>query len=176
MLKLFTTFLLTIIAAQLYSQAQQKISVYILIQHNSTLYDITKGNNPWGIGTGLQFILNNDKKLRPAAEFTADAYFEDDKVLRLGHDGKIIKDIRSMLNFFVGPSFHPSQSIYVSFIAGPAFINGNILPGIKPSISFFFSKKHRWTGKVSYINIFNRDKATAEDFGSLSMAIGLKLF
>jgi len=31
-------------------------------------------------------------------------------------------------------------------------------------------------GKISYINIFNRDKATKEDFGSLSLAVVLKMF
>jgi hypothetical protein len=48
--------------------------------------------------------------------------------------------------------------------------------GVKPSFGFYFSKNQRWTGKVSYINVFNRDKTTKEDFGSISLAIGLKLF
>ena len=81
-----------------------------------------------------------------------------------------------MVNLFIGSSFRLTQSIYLSFIAGPSFISGQTLLGIKPSIGFYFSKFHRWTDKLSYINIFNRDKATQEDFGSVSFAIGVKLF
>jgi hypothetical protein len=48
--------------------------------------------------------------------------------------------------------------------------------GIKPSLGFYFDRYQKWTGKFSYINVFNRDVETKEDFGSVSFAIGLKLF
>jgi hypothetical protein len=84
--------------------------------------------------------------------------------------------VRGMINLFLGSSFHPTQNVYLSFLAGPSFISGQTLLGIKPSIGFYFSKAQKWTGKVSYINIFNRTKITKDDFGSLSVAVGLKLF
>ena len=68
------------------------------------------------------------------------------------------------------------QNIYLSVVAGPSFISGQTLLGIKPSFGFYFTKTQRWTGKVSYINVFNRTRIAKEDFGSLSLAIGLKLF
>ncbi len=172
---LFTCFLLT----QSFGQTQRKVSAFLQTQYNSTLYDYTKGNNPWGIGLGLQAFLNNKTKFKPTIELTGDIYLEDDKVLRLNPDGSIPKDdnsVSGMVNLFAGSSFHPSQSVYLSFVAGPSFISGQTLLGIKPSVGFYFSKNQKWTGKVSYVNIFNRTQLTKEDFGSLSLAIGLKLF
>ena len=149
------------------------------MQYNKTIYDWTKGNNPWGIGFGLQTFLNTKTKFKPTIELTGDIYLEDDKVLRLNPEGSVptnYNDVRGMVNLFVGTSYNPTQDIYVSFVAGPSFINGQTLLGIKPSFGFYFSKSQKWTGKISYINIFNRDKPTKKDFGSLSLAIGLKLF
>ncbi|WP_152270732.1 hypothetical protein [Agriterribacter humi] len=172
---LFTFFLVT----QSFGQTQRKVSTFLLTQYNSTLYDYTKGNNPWGIGLGLQTFFNNKTKFKPTLELTGDVYLEDDKVLRSNPDGSFPEnsnDVGGMVNLFVGSSFHPNQGIYLSFVAGPSFISGQTLFGIKPSFGFYFSKKQRWTGKVSYINVFNRTKIINEDFGSLSLAIGLKLF
>jgi hypothetical protein len=172
---LFTFFILT----NSFGQTQRKVSTYLLTQYNSTLYDYTKGNNPWGIGFGLQAFLNNKTQFKPTIELSGDIYLEDDKVLRSNPDGTFPvngNDVRGMVNLFAGSSFHPTQNIYFSFVAGPSFISGQTLLGIKPAFGFYFSKNHNWTGKVSYINIFNRTKATKEDFGSLSFAIGLKLF
>ena len=94
-------------------------------------------------------------------------------------DGSIPNDdnaVEGMVNLFAGASFHPNQSVYVSFVAGPGFISGQTFLGIKPSFGFYFSKAQRWTGKISYINIFNRTKVVNDDFGSFSLSIGLKLF
>ena len=179
MQKIIMTFLLCLILAKTFGQSQKKISTYLFTQYNNTLYDITKGNNPWGVGLGLQTFFNNRTKFKPTIELTGDIYLEDDKVLRLNADGTVpanYNDVRGMVNLFVGTSFNPTKNIYLSFLAGPSFISGQTMLGIKPSIGFYFSKSQKWIGKVSYINIFNRDKITKEDFGSLSLAIGLKLF
>lgn len=167
------------ILTQSFGQAQQKISTYLLVQYNSTIHDYTKGNNPWGIGLGVQTFYNNKTKFKPTIELTGDIYLADDKVLRLNPDGSFPqKDNRvgTMVNLFAGLSFQPMQSVYLSLVAGPGFINGEILPGIKPSFGVYLSKNQRWTAKISYINMFNRTKLANEDFGSLSVAIGLKLF
>ena len=179
MQKVIATFLLCFILTQTFGQTQRKVSTYLLTQYNNTLYDRTKGNNPWGVGLGLQTFFNNRTKFKPTIELTGDIYLEDDKVLRLNPDGTVpanYNDVRGMVNLFVGTSFNPSKNIYISFVAGPSFISGQTMLGIKPSFGFYFSKSQKWTGKVSYINIFNRDKTTKEDFGSLSLAVGLKLF
>ena len=171
----FTFFILT----QSFGQAERKVSAFLLTQYNSTLYDYTKGNNPWGIGLGLQTFFNNETRFKPTIELTGDIYLEDDKVLRSSPDGTFPEngnDVRGMVNLFAGSSFHPTQGIYLSFVAGPSFISGQTLLGIKPTFGFYFSKAQKWTGKISYINVFNRTKIINEDFGSLSFVIGLKLF
>ena len=176
MQKVITTFLLCFILTQTFGQTQKKVSTYLLTQYNNTLYDLTKGNNPWGVGLGLQTFLNNKTKFKPTIELTGDIYLLDDKVFRTDANGNPLPDVRGMVNLFFGSSFNPTKNIYLSFVVGPSFTSGQTLLGIKPSIGFYFPKSQRWTGKISYINIFNRDKATKKDFGSLSLAIGLKLF
>ena len=176
MQKAITTFLLCFILISSFGQTQKKVSTYLTTQYNKTIDDITKGNNPWSVGLGLQTFLNSNKKFKPTIELMGDIYLEDDKVLRTNSTGAEINDVRGMVNLFAGCSFNPTQYFYLSFTAGPSFISGQTLLGIKPSFGFYFSKSQKWTGKISYINIFNRDKTTKEDFGSYSLAIGLKLF
>ncbi len=179
MKKILPTLLTCFIFSQTFSQTQKKVSTYLLTQYNTTLHDRTSGNNPWGTGIGLQTFFNNKTKFKPTIELTADIYLEDDKVLRLNNDGAVptrYNDVRGMVNLFAGTSFHPTKNIYLSFVTGPSFISGQTMLGIKPSFGFYFSNSQKWTGKVSYINIFNRDKITKEDFGSLSVAVGFRIF
>jgi hypothetical protein len=170
------TTLCCILLATGYAQKQRKVSTYLLAQYNKTLTDATKGNNPWGAGLGLQLFLNNKSNFKPTVELTADAYLADDKVLRLTPAGTIANEFAGMINLFVGSSFQATHNLYISFVAGPSFIGGQTLLGIKPSLGFYFSKSQKWMGKVSYINIFDRSKPGKEDFGSLSIGLGLRLF
>lgn len=179
MQKTIAAFLLCFIFTQTFAQKQKRVSTYLLAQYNNTIYDRTIGNNPWGAGLGLQTFFNNKIKFKPTIELTGDIYLEDDKVLRLDTDGSIPKnynDVRGMINVFAGTSFLPAKNVYLSLLAGPSFIGGQTLFGIKPSLGFYFSKSQKLTGKISYINIFDRSKTTKEDFGSLSVAVGFKLF
>ena len=176
MQKCYVTLLLCFVLTQSYSQTQRKVSLYLLGQYNQTIYDRTVGNNPWGMGLGLQLFLNNASKFKPTVDITADTYLEDDQVYRTNPDGSEIVDVNGMVNVFVGASFHPNKTIYISLVTGPSFVSGQTLLGLKPSFGFYFSESHRWTGKVSFINIFNRDETTNDDFGSISVSIGVKLF
>jgi hypothetical protein len=176
MQKVFITFLLCFILTQSFGQIQRKVSTYLLTQFNKTIYDRTIGNNPWSVGLGIETYFNNKTKFKPTIELTGDIYLQDDKVFRANSDGTEIPDVSGMVNLFVGTSFNPTQNIYLSVVGGPSFLSGLTLLGIKPSFGFYFSKSQKWTGKVSFINIFNRDKTTKEDFGSLSLSVGRRLF
>ena len=179
MKKIITTFLLSFILLNAFAQKEKKVTTCLFTEYNKTIYDRTSGNNPWGIGLGLQTFFSNKTKFKPAVELTGDIYLADDKVLRLNNDGTIpvqYNDVRGMINLFAGFAFYPVPNIYISFAGGPAFINGQTLLGVKPSFGFHFSKSKKWTGKISFINIFNRDKRAKEDFGSIGFAIGVKLF
>ncbi len=176
MKKFVATILLSFILAQSFSQTNHKVSTYLQGQFNKTIYDRTIGNNPWGMGLGLQVFFNNNSKFKPTIDLTADAYLEDDKVYNIDADGKEIPTVRGMVNVFAGASFQPTKTMYVSLVTGPSFVSGQTLLGLKPSFGFYFSKNQKCTGKVSYINVFNRDKTTKQDFGSISLSLGFKLF
>ena len=176
MQKVILAFFVSLILIQALGQTSKKLAIFLSTQYNKTISDRTLGNNPWGIGLGLQTFFNKKSKFKPMIDLTGDIYLENDKVLRQNADGSPINDVRGMVNLFIGSSYHPIKSIYVSFVSGLSFINKQALIGIKPSLGFYFSKTHRWTYKVSYINIFNRDKPTKENFNSFSLAFGVKLF
>ena len=176
MRKPLTTLLCYFCLIQGFGQSQRKVSTYLSIQYNHTRDDYTKSANPGGIGLGLQTFFNNRGKFKPTLELTADGYPGGTKELSFTPDGKIANDVVSMVNLFGGASFHLSKNMYLSFIAGPSFIGGETLFGIKPSLGFYFSETKRWTGKISYINIYNRTKSVDQDFGSLSFAFGVRLF
>jgi hypothetical protein len=176
MKKITATLLLSFTLAYSFAQTQRKISTFLLAEYNKTMGDHTKYNNPWGAGLGLQAMLNSKTKFNPTIELTGALYLEDDKVLRLNADGSIPDRVEEVVNLFAGASFFPIKTIYLSVLAGPSFINGQTLLGIKPSFGFYFSSSQKWTGKISYIDIFNRDKTTRTDFSSLSIALGFKLF
>ncbi len=176
MRKTVTTLLMCFILKVALAQSKSKISLYLHGQYNKTIYDRTINNNPWGIGTGLQLFINAQSKFRPTADLTADIYLEDDKVLRIDPDDNPVPDLRGMLNFFGGISWHPKTTIYMSIVGGPSIINGRTLTALKPSFGFYFSEKQKWTGKFSYINVFNRDRVTNQDFGSVSISLGRRLF
>jgi hypothetical protein len=174
--KILITLIGCLILVQCFGQTQKDVSTYLLTEYSKTIYDRTTGNNPWGVGLALQTFFNNKTKFKPTIELTGNIYLADDKVFRTDANGTEIAGVEGMVNLFFGASFNPTQIIYFSFSAGPSFVTGQTLFGIKPSVGFYFSASQKWTGKISYINIFNRDKATGQDFGSLSLAIGLKLF
>ena len=154
----------------------EKTSTYLFSQFNTTLHDVTKGNNPWRIGLSLQIFLNNKTRFKPTIELTGDVYLADDKVYRTDSTGAPLNVVGGMVNIFIGTSFNPTRNIYLSVVVGPSFISRQILLGIKPSFGFYFFFFLRWVGKISYINIFNRGNIIKGDFSSLSLAIGCKLF
>jgi hypothetical protein len=176
MQKLIATLLLCFIAINLFAQKQRKVSSYLNVQFNTTLQDATIGNNPWGAGIGLQTFFNNKTKFKPTIELTGAIYLADDKVYRMNADGTPIETVEGMVNLFAGTSYTATQNIYFSIVGGPSFIGGQTLLGIKPSVGFYFSKSKRGTANISYINIFNRDRVTKQDFGSICVSLGFKLF
>jgi hypothetical protein len=177
--------LLTLLAAcflimQANAQQKTKLSICMSSQYNQTIYDRTSGNNPWSAGFGAQAFLQTGKKFVPMTDITADAYLADDKVLRLSKTGIPVSDANGVLNIFAGVQYQASNFFYLSFSAGPSFINSNSYLGVKSSAGFYFSKSQKVTGRFFYTNIFNREYNYEEtkklDFGSLGISIGITLF
>jgi len=156
-------------------QSSKKSVGYLSAEYNKTLYDRTVGNNPWGVGLGFQTFFNNNRKVKATVDLTADIYLEDDKVLRT-NDTIPVADLGGMANLFAGVSYQPIKMMYLSFVAGPSFISGTTLFGLKPSLGFYFSSAQRCTFKIYFINVFNRDKITKQDFGTVGFSFGAKIF
>lgn len=176
MQKIITPLLLSCICTFSFGQKLKPVSLYLLTQYNQTINDATKGNNPWSIGLGLQAFVNLPGKIKPTVELTGDGYLMDDKVLRLDSLGKVIENVDGMVNLFAGISFSPVRFIAVSVTGGPSFLGSQTRIGVKPALAFYFPRSKKWTAKISYIHIFDRDKATREDFNSMSFSVGFKLF
>ena len=176
MQKFFLISVFSFILFESSGQMLKKHPVYLYGQFTQTIYDQTLGNNPWGIGAGLQYLFNHFSKFSPTVEIAADGYLEDDKVLRLNSDGTPMKTVDYMVNLFAGVSYQPLKKFYLSLSAGPSLVSGETLFGLKPSFGFYFSKDQKWVVKISYINIFNRNQKTGEDFGSVSLSLGISIF
>ena len=157
-----------------WAQKERKISTYASINFNATLYDINARNNPWGIGLGLQSFMNNKTRFKPAVEITGDVYLAGTKDF-FPVEGRDVS-VSSMVNVFAGSNYQVTERTYLSLLMGPSFVNGNACFGMKPAVGFYFPRSKRWTGRIAYINIFNREPAIDRDFGSLNLSVGLKLF
>lgn len=176
MQKIFFSLFLGCIALQIQAQTQRKITANLLMQYNSTIYDVTTVINPWGIGIGLQLFYNSKSAVKPTIDLSGDIYLSHSNIGILGPDNKIIDGVEKMTNLFAGVAYQHSKNLYLCLTAGPGIINGKTLFGIKPSVGFYFTQKQRGTFRVSYINLFNRYPLTKNDFGTISFALGFKLF
>jgi hypothetical protein len=157
-------------------QQSKRFVGYLSAEYNMTLYDRTVPNNPWAMGLGFQTFFNNNQKVKATFDFTADAYLEDDKVLRLNGDSTPIADVGGMINLLAGISYQPAKMVYLSFVAGPSFVSERILLAVKPSLGFYFTPAQKSTFKIYFINVFNRDRTTKQDFGSIGFSLGVKIF
>ncbi len=158
------------------AQQKHKAAGYLQFQYTHTLYDLTKGNNLWGIGTGLFFFLDGKSVFKPSLDMTADIYLVDDKVFRMYPDGAEMVSVHGTVSLFPGILIQPKGKIFAGISGGPCLVSSSVLLGIKPSIGLYFDDKHRWTGKFSFINVFNRDYRGGQDFGSWSISLGTRIF
>lgn len=175
MKRVYTTFFFLLSVICSFSQSQ-KVAVLLNGQFTQTIYDRTFGNNPWAPGLGIQVHLFEQEKWKPIIDLTAEIYLEDDKVLRLNDDGTSPQDLGSVINLFAGISYSPKARLSFACALGPSFSNGQTFLGIKPSVGFYFSESRRWAGKISFSNVFDRDKRSHKDFGSLSFTLGFRLY
>ncbi|WP_290796395.1 hypothetical protein [Flavihumibacter sp. UBA7668] len=176
MLKMILYLLFLLFMLPLSVLAQRNSTLYLQGQYNHTIYDATKGNNPWGIGAALQLFIKPTAKLRPTVELSGDLYLADDKVQRLDGNARPLNEISGMVNLFAGGSLHPTKNLFISLTAGPSFLSGQTKFGIKPFLGIFLTSSQSCLAKLSYINISDRNKETKEDFGSISFSLGFRLY
>lgn len=149
---------------------------YVTVQYTKTINDLTKGNNPWGIGTGLQVFFNTSKLFRPLAEVTGDIYLEDDKTLLLGPNGEAIPAISTISKILLGPSLQLGNFTNVAVAAGASFTGMDIYLTLKPSLHIFLNNSQSVFFKIAYIHVYDRGNVIKQDFTSWSTGFGLKVF
>jgi len=162
------------IAIQIFGQQERKVAFYLNFQVNNSIYDRIQHNSR-GFGPGLEILLNTNSKFKPKLEFNWDIFSVTD-VMVSTIDGKELVKKTKVPTIFIGTSYHPLNKLYFTFTLGPSFIRSDVYLGIKPCIGFYFAKKQRFTAKLSLTNIFQRDEASKEPFGYMSLGIGIKLF
>jgi hypothetical protein len=160
-----------------FSQRRQKFRGYITFQYTKTLEDLTRGNNPWGMGTGFQLYWHLTGIFQPVADVTGDLYLEDDKVLRgAGVSGERLPTVRAISKVLIGPSLNIGRYINASVVAGPSFTGGDAYFTVKPSLQIFLNKRQSVFVKASHIHVDNRGLVTTGDFISYSLGLGFKVF
>lgn len=157
-------------------QESSGTSGYVQAQYNQTLYDRTKGNNPWGMGLGAMVFRKASSSVRLMAELSTDYTFVDDKVLRLYQDGTPVPVVRGNISLYAGLAFRPVSRVAISFTAGPSLVSGGVFAGIRPSLLVYLSKNQKWVTRLAYTNIFNRDRRGGQDFGVVSAGVGVRVF
>ncbi|WP_153798623.1 hypothetical protein [Foetidibacter luteolus] len=172
---ILSAFAILIIGSASAQKENKPVTVLLQAQYSKTLYDFTRGNNPWAIGTGIIIQLENKGKLKPTLETTVDIYLENDKVARLNNENEIAERVGMSTCVLAGCSYNAFKRLLVSLTGGPCFINGRITLGIRPSLCYRLSAGKTWQGKIYFTNIFNRETSPAKDLGALSFSIALKL-
>lgn len=176
MRKFTTAAFACIITIAAFSQTTRQLSTYLELIHQMSIYDKTIGNNPWGIGPGLQMQFNTTGKFKPIVDISGFVYLQDDKVGRLDENENMLPDVRSMVNIFAGVLYQPKKTMYVSLTTGPSFVSSQTLIGVKPAFGFYFNASQKWRGQIAFTNVFNRGETVKGDFGSVSFSIATRLF
>lgn len=173
--KLFVAFLLSMALLKANGQVKTKAPLYLIINYNKTLADITAGNNARSLGLGLQRFSKSHALIKPTVEVAADVYLMDDKLLRTWADGTPISTVGTMFTIFGGGYVNVDDYFYISVVGGPSFLGGQTLMGIKSSIGIHFDEEKQLTAKISYINILNREPRAKQNFTSLSFGLAIRI-
>lgn len=159
------------------AHTQDKVSMNLLINHSRTTNDYYRVNNKWLIGAAARISYKNATKFSPLFELSGDRLIIGKDVMLRDPDPNIGSNpIRYVVNAFGGIEYRPIDIIYLSFLAGPSYINERFLMGIKPTAGIYFSKRQRWNASFSYTTIFNRTKVVNQHFETINFALGLRLF
>ncbi|MFL5739130.1 MAG: hypothetical protein ACJ75B_02855 [Flavisolibacter sp.] len=148
-----------------FSQTGQKITCYLSLQYNQTLYDQHPYYKDGIAGFGIQGFFFLKHKIRPTVELNADLFNEHS----LGPADEPIEKRAFISSVYFGPSFHSSNKFYCATELGCSFYD-KVHFGFRPSIGFY--PGNRWLTKISFTNVFQ--EAENYDFGFLSFAAAFK--
>jgi hypothetical protein len=176
MKKLILLLSVILLYATLYGQSKHKISMEMGLKYDYTVYDRVVAHNGEGIGIGLTLLMATKSNFKPMLEFTADIFVRNDVGYSTA-DSIAYEDKSRIPAIGIGGIYQPFKRIYFIFTLGPAFMSSSsIYLGIKPGVGCYIGKKNRFNAKFCLMNIFQREEASNEPFGYLTMGLGVRLF
>jgi hypothetical protein len=179
MLRRIFYFILFFSLSRANGQIKKSSTAFVSGHYNKTLYDGTKGNNPWSIGLEAQAVFKTKALIQPSVEIGGDIFLAGNKSLRLNPDGSIPtekNEIGTMLNLYGGIIYDSRQFLIISLLGGANLINGRLFAAIKPSIGCYIARNRNWMIKASFTTIKNRYRVAKEDYGSFGFSLGHRLY
>jgi hypothetical protein len=159
-----------------YGQGKHPFGLFLESQFSATANDRTKPNNPFGMGPGLRAVFSKGSTYSLTETIALHAYFPNDKVYRTNTDGTEKKTVDFVIRVLTGIQYVPVKNVFISFTGGPAFISGQVLAAINPSLGVYLTKKKKWEASLGYSNIFNRDSGEKQNFSSIQFSLGFGIF
>jgi hypothetical protein len=154
-------------------QSDHKISIYAKMEGNYILYDQAMGNG-MGFGTGVEIDINLESGLRMYLDLNCD--FFPTNALQTFVNGVELEKKKTVPSVFIGTSYSVFRNFYISFEAGPTFINSDVYLAIKPGVSYFLDKKQRMSVSLSLSHIVEADHSDDGPFGYANLGLVFKVF
>lgn len=179
--KLIASVGVLLILFQSFGQTTSKIAIDFSSYGVKMLYDKAAPDNsqffwlnkylPMGIGAEVSTYYHNHSGFSPQLDlsFTGFSYnyysFRNDSWRK-----------NNTLNIFLGPSYHFTNNLSLSYTVGISIMSSQECFGMKPEIKYSFGKNNKVKIKLSFTNIFPKYDGEVEPFGYLGLGIGYRLF
>src|SRR6476620_235018 len=124
--------LLVLTTTTCFSQTERKLTTFVSLQYNHTLYDQQFFHKAGIAGLGLQLFPNSRNLFRPILEINGDLFNEHG----IGPADEPTEKIKVLPSVYIGPSFHPTERIFLAATAGSTFYDKAHF-GVRPSIGFY---------------------------------------
>jgi len=167
------------------AQNKQWLSLYAGINNSATIEDVTRQNNPWGLGVFTSAYINAGGWLRPAIEMSAEMFPKDEELhFADGSDGEMPR-IDAIVNLMAGAAIQFERFLSIGAVTGPAFVRSD------GRTTGFTTNKRMWlikpviditpgngkvTIRVGYTKGSSRFKASSPTrYRSLTLGVGIRL-
>ncbi len=169
-MKICSFILLLFLTTTCCSQPERERSTFGSVQVNRTLYDQRPFYKAGIAGLGIQWFSSGKRQVTPTLEINADLINRQG----IGAADEPMKKIVVMTGVYIGPSFHPTDRLFIAATVGSTFSEKAYF-GVRPCVGYYPTTRRKWFAKVSYTNVFQQARFQDKDFGYLSFAVSLKL-
>ena len=161
---------------------------YLGSVYTHTVTDVTKENNPWGLGVSTQIFTKGIGWLQPTFELSNFAFLENKGEPVFVHPLPLDQqdadyyaipresypNFQNMANLLAGVSLFPRRFLFVSFTGGISLTN-RLRWAEKSFVGFCFPKNQRIMVTASYLTIFKRIPGTQADYTGWSLGLAVRM-